>query len=489
MFCPNCGNPNKDGSKFCCKCGFELASRSVTNKQQPPVRNSNKKNGKKIVAIILAAVVVLSTAVVGFTVDFKKVLMSDFEYYLYLENKNIENFAGKDLINLIKNYDSFSAESTVTGSLSGGAVGYDDDLAVWDEILKLSSLAIESNYDGEIYNLDVEWKEKSGPSVMDAMLTVLNGDIILSSETLTDKAYSLSKNAPKAAETGDIKEVFLDLLLSTYEYFDKFKDYTTIESTRHNGDNASIFVLDLDYRATKDLIKYVADYLINNDTFVSLLEKCIVAYCGALGWDFYDEFDGSFKEYLKEEFYDEIDDLDIIEDRIGFEYEVIYNKKGQILNREFIIKSYEYDDEISIECITDIDSDGTLISEFNVGDREFLKLDNYDEKITADLNFGSNIEWVISLSNDDNSIDLSFNGCDNKYYCGYDYDYYGNTKYIYDELVLQFDLKTEFSDYRFEPDESVIKKAGILEGEDEIEIIAEKIPKLVYEAFIDDFDY
>ena len=199
MYCQNCGSENKDGAKFCRQCGSELLGTefSESSKGNAIPAKPKKKAKKSIVVSSIVAVLVVVLTIVGFTVDFKKIALNDFEYYLYLEKKNAEEFVGEDFARLIENFDSFSAESTLTGSMSGGALNYDYNSELYQlaAVLEKSSLLLQTDYNGvDVLNLDADWIKKGGSSVLDLIITVLNGDVIVASDSITSNTYSLSKN-------------------------------------------------------------------------------------------------------------------------------------------------------------------------------------------------------------------------------------------------------------------------------------------------------
>jgi eukaryotic-like serine/threonine-protein kinase len=72
MYCPNCGTPNADASRFCQKCGSALAAGSSTNPATPPVvaqpdEPLHRRAGLWLSLLVLAAIVVVAFTIVYVT--------------------------------------------------------------------------------------------------------------------------------------------------------------------------------------------------------------------------------------------------------------------------------------------------------------------------------------------------------------------------------------------------------------------------------------
>ncbi len=77
MFCPKCGEPNSDGSRFCQKCGAPLQTTQKPVTQpvvKPETLSGNKKTGKKaLIGIIIGAAVLAAAGCAVFFLLFGKV--------------------------------------------------------------------------------------------------------------------------------------------------------------------------------------------------------------------------------------------------------------------------------------------------------------------------------------------------------------------------------------------------------------------------------
>ena len=430
MYCQNCGSENKDGSKFCRQCGSELSVAEISVSSKGPLipAKPKKKAKKSIVACSVIAILIAALTIVCFTVDFKKIALNDFEYYLYLEKKNAEEFVGEDFTSLIENFDSFSAESTLTGSMSGAALNYDSNFDLYQlaSVLEKSSLLLKTDYNGaDVLNLDADWIKKGGSSVLDLIITVLNGDVIVASDSITSNTYSLSKTLGNKVNVSETKSALKNLLLAVYEHFGEFEEYITVASTTYDGTKATKMTFDFHYVFVKELTEFVADYWIEDEVLMKLTENAFSLLFELDGYSLQDELkeDGyiSFAAYFKEVLDDALLEY-VKEEKAEIEYIVTYRKDGDILKREFFYRELEDGaDDITIISDTILDSSDNQSIRVNVEGYEFFSADNSGDKISLNITLpDEDIVWDLTCTYDEKSIDLNFYGRDNmlRWACG-----------------------------------------------------------------------
>lgn len=496
MYCQNCGSENKDGAKFCRQCGSELlgAEISVSSKGTGTPAKPKKKAKKSIVACSVIAVLIVALTIVCFTVDFKKIALNDFEYYLYLEKKNAEEFVGEDFIGLIEKFDSFSAESTLTGSMSGAALNYDSNFDLYQlaAVLEKSSLMLKSDFNGaDILNLDADWIKKGGSSVLDLIITVLNGDIIVGSDSITNNTYSLSKTLGSNVNVGEVKSALKNLLLAVYEHFGEFEEYITVDTTTYNGEKANKMIFDFHYVFVTELAEYIIDYWINDEVLMNLTEKIFSILYELDGYSIQEELEEegctSFVDYFKEGM--EYGLLEYVEEeKAEIEYTVTSRKNGDILKRELHYRELEDGaDDITIISDTILDSFDNQIIRINVEGYECLSADNSGDKISLNITLpDEDVVWDLTCTYDEKSIDLNFYGRDNSYWCGSQYNYYTDSyDYKRDTLILELDLKTALSKYDYALNETIAEKAKALK-QSELEELLTTIAKSVSYSFEDE---
>lgn len=494
MYCQNCGCENKDGAKFCRQCGSELLGAEIakSSKGTSIPAKPKKKAKKSIVVCSVIAVLITALTIVCFTVDFKKFALNDFEYYLYLEKKNAEEFVGEDFIGLIEKFDSFSAESTLTGSLSGAALNYDSNFNLYQlaSVLEKSSLMLKTDFNGaDVLNLDADWIKNGSSSVLDLIITVLNGDVIVGSNSITNNTYSLSKTLGNNVNVGEVKSSLKNLLLAVYEHFGEFEEYITVDSTTYDGDKATKMTFDFHYVFIKELTDFVVDYWLEDEVLMNLIEQYFVCINLLEGDDLYELIreDGysDFKEAFNDVYYDDLKNGWWIDDKLELVYTVVYNKKGQIKNRELILREREDELESKIICDTRIDSSGNQALKISAeGYNDVVSVDNYDDKISLNITLpDKDLVWDLICTYDEKSIDLKFYGRDNSYRCGSQYNYYTDSyDYKRDVLILELDLKTDFSKYDFTPNSSIAETAKAL-TENEVENLLTTISKSISYSF------
>ena len=493
MYCQNCGSENKDGAKFCRQCGSELlgAEISVSSNGSGNPAKPKKKAKKSIVACSVIAILIVALTIVCFTVDFKKIALNDFEYYLYLEKKNAEEFVGEGFISLTENFDSFSAESTLTGSMSGAALNYDSNFNPYQlaSVLEKSSLMLKTDFNGaDVLNFDADWIKNGSTSVLDLIITVFNGDVIVGSDSITNNTYSLSKTLGSNVNVGKVKSALKNLLLAAYEHFGEFEEYITVDSTTYDGEKATKTTFDFHYVFITEFTEYIIDYWVNDEALISLTENIFSVLFELDGYSIQEELEEegyvSFADYFKEGMKDGLLEY-VKEEKAEIEYIVTSRKDGDILKREFFYRELEDgSDDITIISDTILDSSDNQITRINVEGYEILSADNSDDKISLNITLpDEDLVWDLTCTYDEKSIDLSFYGRDNSYWCGSQYNYYTDSyDYKRDVLILELGLKTDFSKYAFTPNSSITESAKAL-TENEVENLLTTISKSISYSF------
>lgn len=479
MICQKCGSNNLDTAKFCRICGTALSAPG-----QGVVVTPAKKVGKKfpIKAIAVAlAVVIIITAVVGVALGtgIKKMFLNDFEYYLTVEAQNAKDFLGEDFLKLAEKYTSASAKSTLTGSMGGPVLSYDanSDMKLLSEVLNLSKVDIETDYNGkDVVNVAANYVFDSDSKLLDVAATFMNGEIILSSDTITSDVYSLTQDFDNKYTFAEIKDALVNLFISVYKEFDKFKDYTETSDTKVDGKKATKFVLELDYRTVADIVEYAFDYCLEDEVIYYYIETVSEIVLMLDGDSLEEELDGegynSLKDFLNHEFKEEI--LEEFEyEKIEIAYEAIYDNKGVIRGRELTLHSKEYDDTVVFTNDISVKSSDEITSTFEVEGDELIEFTSREGGFSVFMNPEYEVTWELDCNFTADSIDLSFHGEDDNAYCGYD-SVTGTTKY--DTFILDIDLNTNFSDYDFKPDEGMLDRAKEL-NEAELEKLYNELMK------------
>lgn len=480
MYCHNCGSPNNDGAKFCRNCGTALTvvTAGPVARADKGKSKGKKKSFKAVAVILVVAILASAVAVVGLTVDYKKIALNDFEYYLYLEKKNAEELLGEDFLQLIEQNPSFSAETTMTGSFSGPALNYSYN----EEMKQLAGteLKVRTDYNGnDILNIDGDYFYSDGTLVYDLLATFLNGDLVISSETLTDnKSFSFMKSFDSKYSLTEIKEALTRFFVSVYEHFGKFEEYIEVSNVSYDGEKATKIFMYFDYDFIAELTDYVSEYFNNDEVILYVVEKFWETVYAIEGEDLQEELKEDGFDNFKEAWENAVTNVYSdyywwIEDKVEIEYEVIYNKAGNILSREMILAEVADDIEHKFKNSVSRNSSGDITSTLRVEGQTVMEVSNYNGDFSAMLK-ADDIEWNLNVGVDRmvNCFVVNVSGRDDRYYCGYD-SLTSSSKY--DRLNLDLEFYTKFSNYNFKPADDLIDKGKPITAAEIEKIFNEKI--------------